>query len=1000
MLLACCAPFATAQHYDRKVYSVANGMPGSNIENIFEDSKGYLWVSSFAALLRYDGTSFTKFGEEDGLTSIANFIFFEDSKQVLWGASDNGTRGAIIKYSHGKFETLPFDKDENIRYIFALYESASEGLMACTDHGLRKLQQGRWVQKDIGLDNDTTIVKNNNNTAVIRALAHLPDGSTLICTPTKIIKKLPNATMQVIATAKGENAFYKMQQVGDRILITSFQALFIYQGNQFTQCTPYFTDRIILASCLDRTGKMYLSCTDASFFTLENGQLTELMQEDVKGRFTKAICADREKNIWVGNLVLARLRTTPIEHFEKKDGLDNTDNRGLIVAKNNDVYFGSASSGFNYWDKQRFTSFKSMIPASEWPQFGAQFIYRFAEDVQHRIYMMSNGGSIYRYANKHAENLSAKYNPTDKYITQIVYNLADSCMYVAVDSLLQIKNDVIQQKIGFSANGKKLRPIQMRFDTQQRLWVGISNGDVAIIDSKTKRITYAGGIGEDIHLAFLMADPDGTMWAGTDNWGLLHLTAGADNKAKRLPVITTKDGLYSNYVTDALYDRQGWLWVLAAGGITRFNLHRTNADGSPVQQRFGKDDGLDPYSYVDSHIGVDSFSNIWISTYSGIYRFKNGEVPIDTTDAYVHIEKVLFNNAPLTDSSFTRSFTSYFHLPVSPVLPYNKDNFTIGFNCIAFTKRDETECEYQLEGLETKWTSSELRKEVSYANLKAGAYLFKVRARRKNGTWGRQAVFAFTITPPYWETWWFRTLLIAAASAMLILVFRSRIAQVNRKAKLQNQLLELEMQALKARMNPHFIYNAMNSIQSLVMNDEPERAVRYVGKFAKLLRQVLDNSDSALIPLDRELSSLQLYIELEALRLHVDFAYQIEVDNAIQQDEELLPPLVLQPYIENALWHGLSNKQGAKNLNIHIYPQADFLLAEITDNGIGRKKAAEIKSKHAKAAASKGLDITKRRLSILNNENIEPVAIEDLYDLALNPLGTKVTVRIRRTNVG
>jgi LytS/YehU family sensor histidine kinase len=157
----------------------------------------------------------------------------------------------------------------------------------------------------------------------------------------------------------------------------------------------------------------------------------------------------------------------------------------------------------------------------------------------------------------------------------------------------------------------------------------------------------------------------------------------------------------------------------------------------------------------------------------------------------------------------------------------------------------------------------------------------------------------------------------------------------------------------------------------------------------------LNNSDKSLVPLDSELSSLRLYIELESLRLHLNFDYCIEVNETIVQEIEMVPPLVLQPYAENALWHGLSNKEGERKLHININTDEEFLICEIKDNGIGRIKADEIKSKNTAANTSKGLDITRRRLSLMNDESASPVIIEDLYEDG-NPSGTKVVLKIRR----
>ena len=210
-------------------------------------------------------------------------------------------------------------------------------------------------------------------------------------------------------------------------------------------------------------------------------------------------------------------------------------------------------------------------------------------------------------------------------------------------------------------------------------------------------------------------------------------------------------------------------------------------------------------------------------------------------------------------------------------------------------------------------------------------------------------------------------------------------------------MADAEMQALRARMNPHFIYNALNSIQSLVLDNRTQEAVRYIGKFAKLLRQVLEQSDNNLITLEKELNTLDLYIQLEALRMNAQLHHDIEVDEQLMPEKELVPPLIIQPYVENALWHGLSRKTNERNLWITVSATEDWLIIKIRDNGIGRHQAAIHKRESGINASSKGMSITANRLALMNNETTEgAVSVLDLYDELQQPQGTEVTLRLAR----
>jgi sensor histidine kinase YesM len=210
----------------------------------------------------------------------------------------------------------------------------------------------------------------------------------------------------------------------------------------------------------------------------------------------------------------------------------------------------------------------------------------------------------------------------------------------------------------------------------------------------------------------------------------------------------------------------------------------------------------------------------------------------------------------------------------------------------------------------------------------------------------------------------------------------------------EKQTTQLEMKALKAQMNPHFVFNAMNSIQSLITDDHSDEAIKYISRFSKLLRRVLEDSDKTRVSLAEELLCLELYLKLELLRLNYSVEYKFEIGEEIQPDEKMVPPLLLQPFVENALWHGLSAKPGPRLLTVGVCAENDFLVCTVTDNGIGREKAREIQQQKTCDHVSKGLSITQRRLAIFNPEGIDAVTYEDLYTNEGSPRGTKVTIRI------
>jgi len=214
-------------------------------------------------------------------------------------------------------------------------------------------------------------------------------------------------------------------------------------------------------------------------------------------------------------------------------------------------------------------------------------------------------------------------------------------------------------------------------------------------------------------------------------------------------------------------------------------------------------------------------------------------------------------------------------------------------------------------------------------------------------------------------------------------------------AELQQQKSELEMQALRSQMNPHFIFNSLNSINMFILENNKLQASEYLSKFSKLVRLILQNSQEAFIPLESELEALQLYLELESLRFENKFEYKISVDDEVDTSVLKVPPLIIQPFAENAIWHGLMNKEGEGHLSINIQQENSTLICTIADDGIGRKKAAELKNKSGKHR-SMGMKITESRIAMMQkmSEENNSVEIRDLVDADGNAAGTEVLLRI------
>lgn len=322
---------------------------------------------------------------------------------------------------------------------------------------------------------------------------------------------------------------------------------------------------------------------------------------------------------------------------------------------------------------------------------------------------------------------------------------------------------------------------------------------------------------------------------------------------------------------------------------------------------------------------------------------------------------------------------------------YNKGFFEFHYQAISF-QNWEVLYRYRLLGLDDSWTNTDERK-VQFTTLPAGDYTFQIQVKKGQQFWSEALEYSFTVNPPFWKTWWF----IAASIILLALLsyfsITYRIKRVKHQKDLVIDRLEAEQRALRAQMDPHFVFNIVSSAQYLVMKEENDTAILFLNKFSKLMRNILDYSNTNYISLDEELKFLKDYAELEQIRLENSFEVIWNISDDLELEKIHLPPFVIQPFLENSIHHGLKNKKGDKYLKLSLSRSGKYLVIEVEDNGIGRKKAAEFISKAKRIRKSHGLRIIQERLELYNGrkDNIE---ISDLHP-EKDESGTLVKLKLK-----
>ena len=288
---------------------------------------------------------------------------------------------------------------------------------------------------------------------------------------------------------------------------------------------------------------------------------------------------------------------------------------------------------------------------------------------------------------------------------------------------------------------------------------------------------------------------------------------------------------------------------------------------------------------------------------------------------------------------------------------------------------------------------------INFATLPPGTYTLKIKAKNKFGIESPVKSIHITITPPWWKTWWLFSLVFAGTAAAIIFLYKRRIKKIKKEEEVKRmteaQFAALEQQALQAQMNPHFIFNCLNSIQSFIIANDVYGANKYLSGFAGLIRQTLDHSSLSAISIAEETKYLHTYLELERMRFKNKFTYTITNDGT-GITEINIPAMIIQPFVENAIQHGIQHRRDNEGkVTIHFKKDHENnLYCIITDNGLGREKASELKSKQHIEYQSKGTDITQKRINIINDQHKTNIAIlsEDITAGDNSIVGTKVTI--------
>ncbi len=534
------------------------------------------------------------------------------------------------------------------------------------------------------------------------------------------------------------------------------------------------------------------------------------------------------------------------------------------------------------------------------------------------------------------------------------------------------------------------------------------NNDFGVISSLTHHMLSSRLI------SFIKEDNEGHIWIGTTNNGVNRLDTSSYCIDHYLPD-TLAEAFYGKNATDFALNNDGTVFISSEQGVNVFNYstrsfqHITTQSGllsnDIMGLAFDAEDNLwmtSPEALIVYVRSTDEFINFggdWgllPYLFSGEINYVNGQMLVATDEGfYAFYPNELLQHAAAHRPGFTgiKVFANEkkcdFLNSNKVVLTYKQNFFTIAFSDFEFSV-SPSNYHYKLDGIDPDWVKTNENK-AAYTNIHHGNYRFLLTTERNHHLNMAPIEMEVIIIPPLWKRGWFILIEVIVLLMIVLLVFKQRI----NKYKEREKILVIEQKLLRSELNPHFVFNALIAIQSFIFSNDPKAAGRYLSKFAKLMRLYLQNTRQDFILMSQEVETLEYYLELQQLRFDNVFEYEIKCDNGIVKEELKLPPMMAQPFIENAIEHGFKGVDYKGKVLIEYGVINNALEIIITDNGIGINQ-----SETPKDHKSLAIKITRERLKSLSRYDGEyELIIKDLSDDNKSTSGTRVMLRAPYVNI-
>lgn len=943
------------QQYYYHHYDVTNGLSGNTVYTISQDNDGFMWFGTETGLSRFDGRQFRNYTAQDGLFDNEIISLFVDSKNRVWIFP---FRGSIYYYYQGKIHNSENDsllkKFHLNNEIFKASEDNSGNIFFLEQKKLHILSADNEVTEIDTIDNYSfytvscgTAANGNFNLYIIQ-LTGIKDHSVGIYEygNSRLITKGSFQDSNYSRTSFEINKHYRVIKNG-----LVFQIYNQKDNSYFELKTPdhfhtlsYINDSCFTLSTFNKT-------------VLFNVNRKKIVDSFLVNKVTNKCFNDRENNLWFASMTEGVYRLSPARSklYKIESNFNFLPVYAINYAKGN-LYVGSERKLL--WELNlKESQLKSYLLNID---YNINRISNIQINQNNNLLIGSNIG-LFNFNNKKTSvflpNLSVKSS-----------FIEDNSLIIASDraafdiSLLNGHRDTIWGNRSTCA-----------YKFNNKYYIGSLHG-LYIVQGYPKRTIIDIGKKFPVlkdKIITLGKDSSDNLWIATESNGLIGIK---DDKV--IYQLTVKNGLTSN-LCRCIYISNHTIWVGTDKGISKIDiLHQ------PFKiTNFTAADGLDCEIINCIYARGDS---VFAGTPYGITFFDAAK--IQSTPAC---------NLKLLN---IQSKNSNWYFKQDSIHLTSKDNFIrFEYTGISFMSSGDISYYYQLQGFSNEWRSTK-QNTIEFQSLRAGKYRLNLYAVNKYGIKSKTVSIEFKKAKPFWQLWWIWGIILGLLIIASWFIIKIRIKKIkelaNQELLREKQLLELEQLALRSQMNPHFIFNSLNSIQQYIFAGDVMEANRFITEFSSLVRQTFYISSKKFIPLEEEIKYLETYLTLEQVKYEHVFNFQLITGTGITEDIPV-PPLLVQPFIENSIRHGVLNlKNEHGKILVSFAIENNHLLCIVEDNGIGRETARKLKAATASTHQSKGMEMVQKRIDSLNNiyNSDITVSIEDIIEE--NKTGTRVKLKL------